>query len=289
MRKKSGEVFSGEIFALKLLDEHGQPTGNIGAMRDISARKRAEQALRESEERRLMLQTELSCAATVQANLLPRSTPELPGFEIAARCVPAHQVGGDFYDLQEMSDGIVNVTLGDVMGNGMAAAMLMATVRAAVHAVSRQNRPAAALQQAELALRLDLENSDSFVTIFHSQLNVADRTLTYVDCGHGHVFLLRSNGKVEELHPRGLPLGIPTNELFQEGMLTFEPGDSLILYSDGLIDARPELELNNRKLADQLGGATSAQEMVNRLVALPALDGPPPDDLTVLVVHCKGN
>src|SRR6185369_6491943 len=207
LRKKGGEIFSGEIFALKLLDEHGNPTGNIGVMRDISARKRAELALRESEERRCMLLAELTCAATVQANLLPRSKPELPGFEIAAQCVPAHQVGGDFYDWQEMATGTVTLTLGDVMGNGMAAAMLMATVRSAVHAVSRQNSPAAALQLAELALRPDLENSDSFVTIFHAQLNVADRTLIYVDCGHGHVFLRRCDGRVEELHPRGLPLG----------------------------------------------------------------------------------
>lgn len=288
-RRKSGEIFSGEIFALKLLDEYGNPTANIAVVRDISERKRAEQALRESEERRYKLQAELTYAAAVQANLLPRSKPELPGFEIAARCVPAHQVGGDFYDWQEMAPGIVALTLGDVMGNGMAAAMLMATVRAAVHAVTRQNRPAAALQLAERALRLDLENSDSFVTIFHSQLNVADRTLTYVDCGHGHVFLRRSDGRVEELQPRGLPLGVPNNESFQEGMITFKRGDSLVLYSDGLIDARPELELNSRILADQLGGTASAQEMVNRLVALPALDGPPPDDLTVLVVYCKGN
>jgi sigma-B regulation protein RsbU (phosphoserine phosphatase) len=289
LRKKNGEIFSGEIFALKFLDEHGNPTGNIGVMRDISARKRAEQALRESEERRVQLQSELTCAAAVQAKLLPRSKPELPGFEIAAQCVPAHQVGGDFYDWQEMAPGKLALTLGDVMGNGMAAAMLMATVRAAVHAVTQQNRPAAALQLAERALRLDLDNSDSFVTIFHAQLNVSERTLTYVDCGHGFVFLRRHDGQIEELQTRGLPLGIPNNELFQEGTFTFEEGDTLVLYSDGLIDARPELALDSRALADQLRGTTSAQEMVNRLVALPALDGPPPDDLTVLVVYCKGN
>ncbi|SRR6266568_3163123 len=289
LRKKSGEIFSGEIFALKLLDENGNPTGNIGVMRDISARKRAEQALLESEKRRCKLQTELTCAATVQANLLPRLKPELPGFEIAAQCVPAHQVGGDFYDWQEMTPGTVTLTLGDVMGNGMAAAMLMATVRAAVHAVTQQNRPAAAVQLAERALRLDLENSDSFVTIFHAQLNVADRTLTYVDCGHGFVFLRRCDGEVEELQPRGLPLGIPSDECLQEGVLTFERGDILVLYSDGLIDARPELGLNSLILADLLGGTESAQEMVDRLIALPALEGPPPDDLTVLVVYYKGN
>lgn len=288
LRKKTGETFSGEIFALKLLDEHGNATGNIGVMRDISARKRAEQALRESEERRCILLAELSCAASVQSSLLPRSKPGISGFDIAAHCVPAHQVGGDFYDWQEISPGIVSLTLGDVMGNGMAAAMLMATVRAAVHAVAQQNRPAAALQLAERSLRMDLENSGRFVTIFHAQLNVADRTLTYVDCGHGFVFLRRCDGRIEEMQTRGLPLGVPTGECFQEGTLTFEQGDALVLYSDGLIDARPELGLDSRMLAERLLGTSSAQEMVNTLVALPAIDGPPPDDLTVLVVYCNG-
>jgi serine phosphatase RsbU (regulator of sigma subunit) len=110
-----------------------------------------------------------------------------------------------------------------------------------------------------------------------------------VDCGHGFVFLRRRYGRVEELHPRGLPLGISSSECFQEGVLTFEHGDALVLYSDGLIDARPEQELDSLILADQLGGSASAQEMVDRLVALPAVEGPPPDDLTVLVVYCNGN
>jgi serine phosphatase RsbU (regulator of sigma subunit) len=286
-RRRNGEHFVGELCTLRRLDEEGVPAGNISMIRDITERKKAEAALRESEARRCRLQTEISCAAEVQRTLLPRYSLLPPGFEIAARCLPARQVGGDFYDWEEFSPGQVSLTLGDVMGNGIAAAILMATVRATVRAVAQSYRPEEALQLAQRALQYDLEDSDSFVTLFHARLDVAARRLTFVDCGHGHVFLRRRDGAVQKLHPRGLPLGVSPEETYQEGSLTFERGDILVVYSDGLVDAQPELELDHGVLAAQLHRAASAHEMVERLLALPMLEGPPPDDLTVLVVRCK--
>jgi len=252
---------------------------------NIVERKLTEEALRESEEQRYRLQVELACAAEMQAGLLPERYPDLSGFEFAARCLPALQVGGDFYDWIEVSHGIIAITLGDVMGKGMSAAMLMTTVMAAIQSATLQNSPAEAVQLAGQAIRRNLERFESFVTLFHAHLNTATRCLNYVDCGHGYVFLLRSNGTVEELGPRGLPLGVMAKERYQEGTVTFEQGDALVLYSDGLIDARPELELTNRILAGYLRQATSAQEMLAILLALPALESPPPDDLTVLVIR----
>ena len=286
-RKKNGETFIGELSVIKRLGEEGVPSGRIAVVRDISERKRAEEVLRESERSRYQLQAELACAARVQARLLPQHSPVLPGFEIAASCFPAHQVGGDFYDWQEVSPGIITLTLGDVMGNGMAAAVLMAEVRATVRSLCLQHEPETAMQLVECALREDLESSESFVTLFHARLNAADRTLTYVDCGHGYVFLRRADGGVEELLPRGLPLGVPSRERCQSGTLVMEKGDVLVLYSDGLIDARPELELTSAALAERLAGADNPLEMVERLTAIPALSEAPPDDLTVLVVHCN--
>lgn len=254
---------------------------------NIVERKLTEDALRESEGQRYRLQAELACAAEMQARLLPDRYPDLPGFEFAARCLPARQVGGDFYDWIEIEPGIIAFTLGDVMGKGMSAAMLMTTTMAAIQSATLQNTPAAAVQQAEHAIRSSLERFESFVTLFHGHLNAQTRTLTYVDCGHGYVFMLRSDGTVEDLVPRGLPLGVTSKEQYLEGVLSFEPGDVLVLYSDGLIDARPELALGSRILAGHLGNAASAREMLDILLALPALDGPPPDDLTVLVVRSK--
>lgn len=247
--------------------------------------KKAEEKLRESERRRYQLQVELACAADIQAKLLPRRFPEIPGFEVVARCRPAQLVGGDFFDWQEACQGVWALTLGDVMGKGMAAAMLMATVRAALRAVGH-NRPSQALRLAESAIRNDLENSESFVTLFHAQLYAAKRTLLFVDCGHGYAFMRRANGAIKLLTPRGLPLGVPGKKNYREGRIEFAVGDTLVLYSDGLIDARPEMALNNRRLAKELRGAASAAEMLERLMGLPGGEGPLPDDMTVLVAHC---
>ncbi len=285
-RKKSGEIFHGEICIMKRLDEKGSPTADIIMIRDINERKLAETALRESEERRILLQAELTLAAEVQAKLLPRYFPKIPGFEVVARCLPARQVGGDFYDWQEVEPGVVTLTLGDVMGNGMAAAMLMATVRATIRAETQVNRPAKALQLAARALRSDLENSESFVTLFHARLDSATRKLTYVDCGHGLVFLRRADGTVEELRVRGLPLGISIEETYREGVLAFNKGDTLVLYSDGLFEVLPDLALSNIALAGRLDCQGDPMEMMNRLSTIAELKCPPSDDLTMLLLHC---
>jgi len=174
-----------------------------------------------------------------------------------------------------------------VMGKGLAAAMLMATVRASLRAVSQAYPPAEALRKAESALRQDLSNSESFVTLFHAQLELATRRLTYVDCGHGLVFMLRADGSVEELLPRGLPLGVLARESFQEGHAVFERGDSLVLFSDGLMDAMQQTELDNESLAKWLWAA-SAQEMVDRLLQVMPSEAMPPDDMTLVVVKCTG-
>lgn len=249
--------------------------------------KKAEESLRESELRRYQMQVELACAADMQARLLPSSYPDIPGFEVVARCLPAKQVGGDFYDWQEVSGGIWSLTLGDVMGKGMAAAMLMATVRASIRAATHK-RPAEALRLASKALLPDLDTAESFVTLFHAQLNALSGRLVYVDCGHGYAFVRRADGTVKGLSPRGLPLGVPGQKSYREGTIHIAHGDTLVLYSDGLIDARPELALNNQILAVHMRGATTAREMLERLIELPGVEGPLPDDMTVLVAHCSG-
>jgi hypothetical protein len=251
-------------------------------------RLRAVDALWESEMQRTRMQAQLEFAAQMQSFLLPTRPPEAAGFDIAASCLAAHQVGGDFYDWQEIAPGLLALTFGDVMGKGMAAAMLMATVKAAVRAVSRAASPLETLHLAARSLHPDLERSESFVTLVHAQLDLAARTLSFVDCGHGLGFLRRADGKVEELQPRCLPFGIFSNG-FQEGRLRFNRGDALVLYSDGLTDALPEDKRGREFLAKQLGGAASAREMVDRLNTLVVADTQLPleDDLTVLVVLAK--
>ncbi len=237
---------------------------------------------------RRQVEADLARAGKVQSALLPGTSLSLPGFELAARCIPTKEVGGDFYDWQEPVSGVLTLTLADVMGKGMAAALLMATVRASLRALALLNPPATALQLAQAALAADFERSGSFVTLFQAQLNVETRQMTYADAGHGHVFLRRADGTLEELSCRGLPLGVLAEERYEDGCVTFGEGDVMVLHSDGLVETHRDRVVTNEDIAAQLEGSQSAQDMVDRLVAMPKLEGPPPDDLTVVVLRCVG-
>ena len=246
---------------------------------------------RQLETQRRELAAELARAGRVQADLLPATVPTVSGFELAARCIPARAVGGDFYDWQT-GDGGLTLSMGDVMGKGMPAALLMATVRSALRTVALQHPPAVAVRLTAAAVASDLSVWGGFVTLFHAHLDAATRRLTFVDAGHGCVFVRRAQGEVVSLNPRGLPLGILADLEaegldYQAGQIDLQPGDALVVYSDGLLDANPDLRLDRDAIGASLDVQDSAAEMVTRLVALPHLDGPPPDDLTVVVLRCR--
>jgi CheY-like chemotaxis protein len=241
------------------------------------------------DEQRRQLEAELARAGEVQAELLPRDRPPIAPFQLAARCVPAREVGGDFYDWQGAGDGNLWLTLADVMGKGMPAALWMATVRTAMRAVVRDSPPGAAMRYVARALEPDLDRAGAYVTLFLARLEGAARRLSYVDAGHGHAIVRRTNGRAEPLPARGLPVGILPDAEFCQGEVTFAPGDALVLYSDGLVDARPDLALDAAGVAALLHGATTAEAMVERLVALGTAAGPLPDDLTVVVLLLPAN
>jgi len=244
------------------------------------------QLRRELAKKQVQLAEELARAAAVQADLLPIENPPLPGFEIGARCLPAREVGGDFYDWQQLPGGILSLTVGDVMGKGMSAALLMATVRAVIRAMVSQHGPADAVQHTASSLDGDLARSGSFVTLFHAQLNTITGDLRYVDAGHGQALLRRSNGDIAPLQPWGLPLGVLTTERYSEGVVTLAPGDMLVIYSDGLSEARPELFRDQATLASQLTADDTAAVTAQKLVDLATAGGGQlPDDLTVVVVR----
>jgi serine phosphatase RsbU (regulator of sigma subunit) len=259
---------------------------------ELLARVRTHVRLKQLQDEQLrlyrQLEAELARAAQVQADLLKLDLPDLPGFELAARCVPAREVGGDFYSWYEPTPGVLKLTVGDVMGKGMPAALLMATVRAALRAVAHSEPPATVVGLTADALQSDFDRSGSFVTLLHAQLDVASRTISYVNAGHGHGFVHRADGAPELFSSGGLPLGILPGQTYEADTITLAPGDSLVVYSDGLVEAQPERELTPASLSAAIVGAASAQEIVDRLVGLVDLPGAPPDDLTVVALRCAG-
>ena len=240
---------------------------------------------RELEAKQQQLAEELARAAAVQSDLLPGEQPALFGFEIGARCLPARAVGGDFYDWQQLPFGNLCLTVGDVMGKGMPAALLMATVRAVIRAMMSQHGAADAVQHTAASLDGDLARSGSFVTLFHAQLQIATGELSYVDAGHGQVFVRRVNGDVETLKPWGLPLGVLSSERYHAGSVTLNPGDVLVIYSDGLTAARPDLFKDPITVATHIDADAPAAVTAQTLVELATGAGQLPDDLTVVVVR----
>jgi serine phosphatase RsbU (regulator of sigma subunit) len=240
---------------------------------------------RENAELQRQLDAELRRASEVQTGLLPQAAPDVPGYELAAAWVPARTVGGDFYDWQVQADGSLSLVIGDVMGKGMPAALLMATLRAALRPVLAAHPPATALRLVERALTEDLERAESFATLFLVHLDPQRHVARYVDAGHGLAAVARADGSLEETGPGDLPLGVMRDPVIREREVALGPGDTLILYSDGLTDALPEADSANKVIRSSVAEAPSAPALADRLATIARSEGTPIDDVTVAVLR----
>ena len=224
-------------------------------------------------------------AAKVQAGLLPASPMIGEGFEAAAHFAPAREISGDFYDWYPLDQGRLAVTLGDVMGKGLPAAILMATVRAALRSASAQ---AASVEEgvkmAAGVMASALEINQAYVTLFHGLFDASTGELQYIDAGHGHARLVRGEGGQELLSQRGAPIGLLPENSFVPGKITLNRGDTLVVFSDGLLDLRPDLATKDVPLPVSARRAPHAQGMVD-ILAAGSRDRDLPDDVTVLALR----
>ena len=225
---------------------------------------------------------ELRRAASVQASLLPEHMPEIAGYELAARLVPAGSVGGDFYDWEHTPDGVV-ITLADVMGKGPAAAILAASTRSMLQAHALGTDVAGTLAAAEKALAKDLEGASAFVTAFRAHLQAEAGLLTYADAGHGLSFMVRSDGTSERLPALGPPLGLGTTRT--TATIRIGPGDLFLAFSDGVLDAAGGSVRDLRGYEREVRSAPSAQAAADTVLELVRTAGPQDDDLTVLALR----
>lgn len=181
------------------------------------------------------IEQELSIAAEIQTRLLPRQPPRISGLEVAAQSIPHGDVGGDFYDFIPLNGGQLGLTVGDVSGKGIPAAILMATSRSMIR-VEAQNIGTAArvIPAINRALCHDTSQED-YVTVFYGVLDPVGRTLTYVNAGHNLPVLLRGS-KLQCLDVGGMPLGLFVEADYQEGTVKLQEGDVLVLYTDGYVE-----------------------------------------------------
>ena len=244
---------------------------------------------------RIRLERELEMARVVQAGLMPEQLPHIPGFGLAADWRAAREVAGDFYDIFPLPEGRWGIVIADVSDKGAPAALYMAMVRSLIRAVvERTSSPAATLMQVNRAL--DAQSSaEMFVTVFYGVLDPATRTLTYANAGHNPPIIRRTAapGRIEQLPLGGRFLGMLGDLSLTDAMVSLEPGDALIAYTDGLTDAENS-ERQDYGLARLNAAITAAPADASALLGHLVADwtaftgnAPQSDDVTLVVVTCE--
>jgi hypothetical protein len=236
-------------------------------------------------EEELARQTEVSRAAEVQTALQPRAGVKLPGYEVAGTSTPSREVGGDFFDWYPIPDGL-GFTLADVMGKGMGAAIVAATVRAVVRTSAGSSGVAGTVRRAARLLDADLTGTDSFVTLFHAQLRQQDGRVRYVDAGHGLTLVVRADGRAEQLTHDNLPLGTGFEQDWQRHTVWLEEGDTLISFSDGVLDLFDGSLESLDEVADIVRYTGTAADAVSVLTLMAEKDDES-DDVVVFAVRRK--
>lgn len=238
-RHKEGcQVFT-ESSGEPVFDEQGRLIKWLGVDRDISKRLESQKVIRQTQVRLAVARNELKIARKIQRSLLPSDPLILPGVEVTGYCLPASQVGGDYFDYYHRPDHRVDVAIADVSGHSVGPALFMVEIRSALKTQIRSQRTAASiLAVLNDSLYEDLSRADHFITMFYLQYYMSTGEINYASAGHNPPLLLRSGGTTcIKLDADGMIFGVKKEVLFEEGRISLEKGDIIFLYTDGIIEA----------------------------------------------------
>jgi len=182
------------------------------------------------------IEHQLSVAREVQFGLLPGAPPRLIGYDVAAVNLPTQAIGGDYYDYVPLGEDRIGVVVADVSGKGIPAALIMATFRAALRTEMRRQADLRAVAARLNDAVLEFRDASRFVTAVCCVLDTTSGELRYVNCGHNPPLLLRGSGASETLRRGGSALGLFAGESFEAGVAELAPGDTLVLYTDGVVE-----------------------------------------------------
>jgi sigma-B regulation protein RsbU (phosphoserine phosphatase) len=236
---------------------------------------------------------ELDKAREIQEGLLPKKIPQVRGLEVAGMWQPASVVGGDYFDVLKFSESKMGVCIGDVVGKGISAALLMANLQASFRAFASEGAaPGILVGKLNEVLSNNIA-ADKFVTFCYCTIDTRDKRFTYASAGHCPPILFHKSGAAVPLKEGGTPLGIFPDRKYEDAELLMESGDRLVLYTDGLTEAmnadeqefgeRRLVELGSRKIA--LGAAELVAAIKKEVVSF--CNGSFQDDFTLVVMAVK--
>jgi serine phosphatase RsbU (regulator of sigma subunit) len=190
------------------------------------------------EEAHIRLAQELQVAQRIQASLLPEGTPEIDGYDLAHAWAAAREVGGDFYDFMRLRGDRLGLLMADVADKGVPAALFMATTSTLLRISAQDHEtPDGALLHANGWITAS-NREDMFVTVWYGILDPTSHCVTFANAGHSLALHVRFvDGAIRQLRPSGVPLGVVENPPIERDNVTLEPGDLLVLYTDGVVDA----------------------------------------------------
>ncbi len=264
-KRKDGTLFDVWIIGAPII-YNGKQMGVYAIYRDITERNKAEEIrIRSLEEARM--------ARNIQINLLPKSNPEIDGYDIAGMSIPALNVGGDYYDFIRLDDFRMAIALGDVSGKGLAAALVMSNLQATIRSLASINVTAnECLERANKLLYRSID-AKTFVSLFFGILDTKKNTMCYANAGQNLPLIFSPEKKPVPLQNHGLVLGTKEDVSFKKEEISINPGDRLLIYSDGIPEAMNEQmeEFGDEKLLEivqQYRGYSSDALIKNIIAAL---------------------
>lgn len=258
---------------------------SVAAIRVENARLLEEQMERER------MEHELQLASEIQQRFLPTAPPQVSGYELQGISFPCYEIGGDYYDFIQRPDGRMVIALGDVSGKGTAAALLMSSLHAAVHAQASSN--SSLVETISEVNRYLAENTPAnrFVTLFYAELDPKTGSLSFLNAGHNPPIIAHAAGTVEHLASGGFPLGIMPDTFYREGHTQLQPGDVLVAYSDGVSEAVNPTgeEFGAQRLYEVIArnldaSAAGIRDRIEAALSKWAQGTPAADDITMVIV-----
>ena len=247
--------------------------------------------LLKEEQKLLKVQQELRLAYDIQTNLLPKESPEIEGYDILGKSIPAKEVGGDYFDFIPIDSHRIAFCLGDISGKGMPAALLMSNLQATVRGQSLANTTAAECVECCNIMLFNNTPPEKFSTFFFGILNTKTHQMTYTNAGHNFPFLFSAGQKPRQLEEGGIVLGVMETFPFKEQQIDFKTGDIFVLYSDGITEAinKEEEEFGESRLISIVteNRHASVEELTGKIIEAVkrhAGDCAQFDDITLLII-----
>lgn len=235
-----GREITLSVSASPVRDPQGKIVGSAHVVRDVTERAEFERRREE------LYAREHRIAETLQQVLIPGLEYNVPGMEIAVSYEAALEearIGGDFYDVFEIGDGRYGILIGDVLGKGLRAAIRVAEMRHAVRSYAYLDpRPSRVMTLANQALCRSQTDLGGMATAFFAVIHTGLGSMTYTNCGHETPLLMKANGSIEELESTGLLLGVSDDSVYIEDGRPLQPGDLVVMVTDGITEARPRAD-----------------------------------------------